>query len=122
MTRARLAALHLAVVAMLLRALLPAGWMPDTTGATAFTICTMDSTGHHVEQRSPGKPAPADSQHGHEECPFAAAHHVAAPVATARLEAPSLAGRVADIFHPAAAFGPAAEYQSQSPRAPPHFA
>jgi hypothetical protein len=122
MTRARLAALHLAIAAMLLRALLPAGWMPDTTGATAFTICMMDDSGHHAGQQSPGKPAPTDGQHGHEECPFAAAHHVAAPATSIHLAAPSLAGRPADISHPAAAFGPAAGYQPYSPRAPPRFA
>jgi hypothetical protein len=122
MTRARLAALHLAVVAMLLRALLPAGWMPDATGATAFTICTMDSAGHHAEQQSPSNPIPADGQHGHEECPFAAAHHLAAPVVAIHLAAPSLAGRAADISHPVAALGPVAEYEPYSPRAPPHFA
>jgi hypothetical protein len=122
MTRARLAAHHLAIAAMLLRALLPAGWMPDATGATAFTICTMDGAGHHAERQSPGKPAPADSQHGHEECPFAAAHHVAAPVVTARLAAPSLAGRAADVSRPGAASGPVAEYEPHSPRAPPQIA
>ena len=122
MTRVRLAALHLAIAAMLLRALLPAGWMPDATGATAFTICTMDSSGHHAGQQLPGKSAPTDGQHGHEECPFAAAHHVAASAVAAHLAAPSLAGRAADISDPAATFGPAAEYEPYSPRAPPRFA
>jgi hypothetical protein len=120
--RCRLAALHLAIAAMLLRALLPAGWMPDSTGAAAFTICTMDGAGHHAEEQSPGKPVPADSQHAHEECPFAAAHHVAAPVVANHLVAPSLAGRAAGISHPVAAFVPIAKYEPHSPRAPPHFA
>jgi hypothetical protein len=123
MTRhCRLAALHLAIAAMLLRALLPAGWMPDSTGAAAFTICTMDGAGHHAEQQSPGKPVPADGQHAHEECPFAAAPHIAAPVVATRLAAPSLAGHAADISHPVAALSPVAEHQPHSPRAPPRFA
>jgi hypothetical protein len=122
MTRARLAAIHLAIAAMLLRALLPAGWMPDATGTTTFAICTMDGSGHHATQQSPGKPDPADGQHGHDECPFAAAHHVAAPVFVGRLAAPSFAGRAANIAHPAADSGRVAEYGPHSPRAPPHFA
>lgn len=122
MTRVRLAAIHLAIAAMLLRALLPAGWMPDATGTTAFAICTMDETGHHAEQQSPGKPDPADAQHGHDECPFAAAHHVAAPAVAGRLAAPSLAGRAADFSHPVIDTGRVAEYGPHSPRAPPHLA
>jgi hypothetical protein len=123
MTRhCRLAAIHLAIVAMLVRALLPAGWMPDLGGSAALVICTADSSAHHVVQQSPGKPVPDDGRHAHEECPFAAAHHVAAPVASARLAAPSLAVRAIDIHDIATAFGPIAGYQPQSPRAPPRFA
>lgn len=122
MTRARLVGLHLAILAMLLRALLPAGWMPDTTGAAAFTICTMDGVGHHAEQQSPGKPVPADSQHTHEECPFAAAHHIVAPIVAVHLAAPSFAGRAADISRPAATSRSVAEHEPYSPRAPPRFA
>ena len=122
MTRAHQVAIHLAVVAMLLRAMLPMGWMPDGTGATAFAICTVDGGGHHAQQQSPGKPDPADGQHGHDECPFAAAHHVAAPVAAGRLAAPSYAGHAADITHPVADFGLVTEYGLHSPRAPPHLA
>ncbi len=122
MTRARLAAIHLAIAAMLLRALLPVGWMPDATGTTAFAICTMDASGHHAQQQLPGKPDPADGQHGHDECPFAAAHHVAAPSVAGRLAAPSFVGHVADFSHPMTDSGRVAEYGPHSPRAPPHLA
>ena len=122
MTRARLAAIHLAIAAMLLRALLPAGWMPDPTGTAAFTICTMDGTGHHSEQDPAGKPAPEDGRHVHDECPFAAAPHVAAPVVAAHLPAPSTNSHRVDFPDFAVAFGPIADYGPHSPRAPPHFA
>jgi hypothetical protein len=122
MTRARLAAVHLAIVAMLLRALLPAGWMPDPTGTAAFTICTMDATGHHAEQDPAGKPVPEDSRHVHEECPFAAAPHVAAPVLVAHLAAPSRTARTIDFPELLIGFGPVTEYGPHSPRAPPHIA
>ncbi len=121
-SRCRRAAIHLAIIALLLRAVLPAGWMPDPTGTTAFIICTADASGHHAERQSPGQPVPADGQHEHEECPFAASPHVAAPVLAMQLAAPSLVGRAADISHLVAAFGPVTEYELHSPRAPPHFA
>lgn len=122
MTRVRLAAIHLAIVAMLLRALLPAGWMPDPAGTATFTICTMDATGHHAEQDPAGKPAPDDGRHSHEECPCAAAPHVAAPVLAAQLPAPSTASHRVDFPEFAITSGPIVAYEPHSPRAPPHFA
>ena len=122
MTRARLAAIHLAIAAMLLRALLPVGWMPDPAGGTAFTICTMNATGHHAEQDPAGKPAPDDGRHSHEECPCAAVPHVTAPVLAALLPAPSTSGHRIDFPEFAVAFGPIAEYEPHAPRAPPSFA
>src|SRR5664279_2156870 len=53
----RSAAVGLALAAMLLRALLPDGWMP-VAGPSPFTICSVDA-GHHD-----GK-SPADQEHSH---------------------------------------------------------
>ena len=40
----RRAAIHLALIALILRGFLPTGWMPNPEGPdqTAFVICTMD--------------------------------------------------------------------------------
>jgi hypothetical protein len=122
MTRARLAGLHLALAAMLLRALLPVGWMPDLGGSAPIIICSMDGSGQHHEQSVPGKPSPNDGKHSHEECPFAAAPHVAAPVLLGHLAAPSLAGHAVNVPDIPAVFVSVAEYDSHSPRAPPRFA
>lgn len=121
----RLAAVHLAFVAMVLRALLPAGWMPDATGTAGafFVVCTMDSGPvHQTDLHQPGKPAPDGGQHSHEECPFSAAPHVAAPVTVAQLALPAYFAIFSNPPSVAASAGPSALYQPQSPRAPPLFA
>ncbi len=66
----RLAAFHVAFAAMVLRALVPAGWMPSAEARGApLTICEMDGgMMHHMPVQKPG-PAKAD----HQVCPFAAA-------------------------------------------------
>jgi hypothetical protein len=73
---ARSLAVSLALSAMLLRAMLPAGWMPDLAGPLggAFVICTMDGAQHSPPSHDPSK--------DHDEgsiCPFAAAAHLAPP-------------------------------------------
>jgi hypothetical protein len=79
-------ALSLALCAMVLRALLPDGWMPAANAAesgTPFVICSVDGTHHD------GK-APADSQQRtHAPCAFAAA---------APLSPPSLAAVITRAF------------------------
>jgi len=120
--RFHVAALHVAIVAMLLRALLPVGWMPHPGGEAAFTICTLDNSGHHTDASPSGKPNPDDSRHSHDECPFAAVPHIAAPVLVAHLSAPALTGRVADALDHTGVSDLSFRYQPHSPRAPPHFA
>jgi len=119
--RFRIVAVHLALAAMLLRALLPAGWMPNQAGAgeSFFVACTMDGTVQQADQHQHGKNAPDDSQHGHDECPFAAAAHVAAPATVAELALPSYFGGFSNSPGPAAAAVQFAAYEPQSPRAPP---
>src|ERR1700761_12940 len=69
-------AVSLALAAMLLRALLPDGWMPNTGSAAAaspFLICSIDG----AHQRD-GK-TPADQERHHGPCAFAAAGHLSPP-------------------------------------------
>ena len=110
----RSAAVGLALAAMLLRALLPDGWMP-VAGPSPFTICSVDA-GHHD-----GK-SPADQEHSHAPCSFAAAAPLAPPVMAAftfgswahasHLEFPSTDNHSAR----------APPYRPNAARAPPAFA
>ena len=62
---------------MILRALLPDGWMPNpATAGAPFIICSADGT-HH-----PGKAPPA-RERSHAPCAFAAAAPLAPPSAPA---------------------------------------
>jgi hypothetical protein len=144
MKNVRRVAIALALAAMALRALIPAGWMPNPhgMGETAFIICGMDAMVDMPGMNMPGmdmsdmdmtknvnsdigQQAPAghsDDGHQHEACPFAAAPHLAAPLLAAMFQPPALAekgGR--HLFRVRLAFGPA-HYAPQSPRAPPHLA
>ncbi|MEI9996962.1 MAG: DUF2946 family protein [Rhizomicrobium sp.] len=122
MTRTiRFAALHVALAAMVLRALLPTGWMPNPAGAgsSPFTICTMDGPVHVQPLKQ--KPVQDDSRH-HEFCPFGAAPHFATPLAAQAAPAPvNIAGGVESKFVSASIAQPV-RYAPQSPRAPPAFA
>src|ERR1700749_4382757 len=86
----RRAAVVLALAAMMLRALMPAGWMPNPAGAgeSLFVICDMDQdmTAMDMSKRDmPGMdmsmdhgPSGKHSMDGHQQaCPFGAAPHVA---------------------------------------------
>lgn len=115
----------IALAAMMLRALLPDGWMPASSASagTLLTICTMNGPVRVAvgEDGQPQKqPAKHDSR-SHETCPFAAAQHFAAPVSVPSVALPSLAflspyANVADT-----AFGARDLYAPQSPRGPPAF-
>lgn len=107
----RPAALLLAMTAMLLGAMLPAGWMPDANGMPV--MCSLD--------HAPGKQSPANDSHdnhGH-ECPFAAAPHLAPPLAVAMLAAPAQQGTAHSLSLAAPSSARPAAYAPQSPRAPP---
>lgn len=75
-------AVTLALSAMLLRAMLPAGWMPNVTGVggAALVICSVDGA-HHLPSHDPA--------HGDDHmCPFAAAAHLAPPQAPPAIAQP----------------------------------
>jgi hypothetical protein len=101
---------HLAFVALVLRALLPTGWMPAADG---LTICSVETPVHHGDHDN----TPAQDAH-RDACPFAAAPHLASVP-----EAPQL---MLPVFHAFAAatdrdyaLAVAARFTPQSPRAPP---
>ena len=119
----RLAGLHLALVAMLVRALLPAGWMPDTTGQgpTALVICTMNGPVLSNVPASEHKPVHDDGRQN-DVCPFAASIHLATPAAAVAFAPSSSVAQISSLsFAVQCAFEPA-RHAPQSPRAPPSFA
>ena len=101
---------HLAIIALIARALLPMGWMPAAHG---LTICSMDA-GH------PAKDGNKDGNASHEECPFAAAPHLASTPDVPQLTLPQFHAFAAAADRRYAATV-AAHFTPGSPRAPPHF-
>jgi hypothetical protein len=112
-----LLARHLLLAALLLRALVPLGWMPGSVqlGQAAWIICSADGQIQH------GLPGKDDAAGQHQQpCAFAAAHLLAPPPA-AILAAPQLqAATLVAVTAPAALHRRAA-FTPQSPRAPPVF-
>jgi hypothetical protein len=108
------AARHLAIIALLVRGMLPAGWMPDAQGG--LTLCSVATLGviHHDGQ------GPADGKVQHEECAFAAAAHLAATPDAPQLILPAFHSFAAETDgHYAAEVS--AHFTPQSPRAPPRI-
>ena len=131
----RLAAVQLALAAMMLRALLPMGWMPNPDGfaQSPLVICLMDMPSGMSMSKAMDMSKPMDMDmtgHGHdhgqqqnnEQCPFAAAPHVASPVTIAALAPPSTLSHF--VMHEVADHSiiGAGHYQPRSPRAPPEIA
>ncbi|HJW39827.1 MAG TPA: hypothetical protein VJ476_01215 [Rhizomicrobium sp.] len=111
----RSVAVTLALCAMVLRALLPDGWMPAATaGPAPFVICSID--GIHS-----GGNAPSKQEHSHAPCAFAAAAPLSPP-ATAPLAFSALP-LVAALAFEATDRAPVRQILSASnaPRAPPSF-
>lgn len=102
---------HLAIIALLVRAMVPAGWMPEAHAG--LVICSAGTLGaiHHD-----GDPKPAQS--AHEECAFAAAPHLAAAPESPALTLPAFHAFAAAVDR-GLAVSIAARFTPQSPRAPP---
>jgi hypothetical protein len=103
------AARHVAFIALVARALLPAGWMPTAQG---MTICSVETSA------SKDQKAPAEKNVHHDICPFATAPHLAS--------VPDLPQLTLPAFHALAAATDrryattvAARFSPGSPRAPP---
>ena len=114
----RTLAATLALGSMLLRAVLPIGWMPGPTGHTgaALVICSIDGMHRRAPPPAPpGHRAPDD--HG-VACPFAAAAQLAPPltpiVVPHSLIAAGTAIRLALEF-----VFPSAHASEHAPRGPP---
>jgi hypothetical protein len=110
---------HIALAALILRAFLPTGWMPNPQGPaeSAFVICTMDGAVETTDGKAlPGK----DDPRAHETCPFAAAAAgLAPPVDFIRLAAPELSHEAAPRTLAAGLNARAAPFARPSTRAPP---
>jgi hypothetical protein len=105
---------HVAFIALVARALLPAGWMPDAHG---LTICSVDAPVHRSADL--GKPdSGKDSAAGHDQCPFAAAPHLASTPDVPSLSMPSVHALAAAADRAYAATI-VARFTPQAPRAPP---
>jgi len=110
-------ALSLALCAMVLRALLPDGWMPAANAAEAgapFVICSVDGTTHH------GGKAPGDTQQRtHAPCAFAAAAPLSPPSSAAGIARSFDDVTVIARFVSAAPLVSAPDYRPNAARAPP---
>ena len=107
---------HLLLAALLLRAMVPLGWMPGTAqlGQASWIICTADG---QIQHGTPGKD---DAHHHQQPCAFAAAHVMASPEAGA-IATPLLQIAAIDTGEAPANLFLAASFAPQSPRAPPTF-
>jgi hypothetical protein len=124
--RLQLPGFYVALVAMLFRALLPVGWMPNFGGSAGIPIilCSLDGPVQLLlgPDGKPLKQNPAqDDTHQHDVCPFAAAPHFATPVAVA-FAAPIAITVTTRLLEPAAQQPAPASYTPQSPRGPPEIA
>ena len=103
---------HLALAALILRALLPAGWMPDAQSGLVICAATLGVIHHDAA------PGHSNGKTAQEECPFAAASQLAAAPEGPHLALPAVHAFVAANDRITAATI-AARFTPQSPRAPP---
>ena len=114
----RLAVLHLALAALFFRALVPAGWMPNTHAG--LIICSLQTSAvQHLG--SVHHDGPADHGSGktqHQECTFAHAPNAVVPSFGVVLANPAIHAFVAvrDSAHAAVI---ATRFSPGAPRAPP---
>jgi hypothetical protein len=104
---------HLAIVALFARALLPAGWMPDTQAGMVICSATLGMVHHDT---APGHHDQHQTQN--EECPFAAASVMAAAPDAPHIALPAAHAFAASVDRARAAVI-AARFTPNSPRAPP---
>ena len=114
------AGVQIALVAMLLRALLPAGWMPADNSGAPFTICTVNGP-VHLAQAPDGRTGKGSQDDGRQNdiCPFAASVHLATPTTLVVVAPSTKLASFTFVQSPMRAVQVAARYALQSPRAPP---
>lgn len=105
------------LTAFMLRALIPAGWMPQTTGdGIALVICTVAGL-QEITLGPDGHPQ-ASGDTGHDPCPFAGVAKFTPPALTPLLVLPTGYGAVEPLRH--ATETPAATHlRLAESRAPP---
>lgn len=106
---------HIALAALLLRALVPVGWMPTAEAGTPFVICSVNGQTQHAPD---GQKLPDDSAH-HQTCAFAAAPHLAKTPDIVALAAPTLPVFAIARSEAEPALARPLPQRAQSPRAPP---
>ena len=109
---------HLAIIALLVRAMLPAGWMPDAQGLVLCSVSLSPVIHHDGGQKHNDQHQENKQRSAHQDCAFAAAAQLAATP-----DAPHI---VLPAFHTFAARSDdaraaviASHFSLQSPRAPP---
>jgi hypothetical protein len=112
----RSAAISLALCAMVLRALLPDGWMPSAGAGSLFVICSADGT--HREGKTPAGPA---QERTHAPCAFAAAAPLSPPAALAAVIGVTGQGERLVLSFATPDFVPAPHFRPNAARAPPAF-
>jgi hypothetical protein len=118
---------HIALAALILRAFLPAGWMPDAQAG--LTICNVQSpdsahlgTIHYeIAPENSGHDNPEADKAHHQDCAFAQSAHLIAPPHPAAPALPALHAFAAATDQSKAA-NIAARFRASAPRAPPAFA
>ncbi|NWH08490.1 MAG: hypothetical protein HXY22_07615 [Alphaproteobacteria bacterium] len=121
--RLRIVAVTLALAAMTLRALVPAGWMPSSTmgmDGIPLVLCTLEGVvtvtlGPDGQPQAPQK----KSGHTHEVCPFAGAAPLAAAVDPAGITLPDLAAHFVRCAAFITRLSGRALYAPHHPRGPP---
>ena len=115
-------AFSLALGAMLLRAALPAGWMPNraSPGDALLVICTPHGLQHVAPAQAPGHAPLPD--HGNQACPFGAAAHLSPPQMLALAIAPAWSGALLALPPAPRPTAEAPDRVAHGPRAPPVLA
>ncbi|MBA2588881.1 MAG: hypothetical protein H0U98_09690 [Alphaproteobacteria bacterium] len=104
---------HLAIIALLVRAMLPAGWMPDAQGLVLCSV-SLSPVIHH----DGGQKHNDQSQATHQDCAFAAAAQLAAAPDAPHIALPAFHAFAARSDDARAAVI-ASRFSPVSPRAPP---
>lgn len=124
--RKRIPGFYVALIAILFRALLPSGWMPNLGGSgTPIILCSLDGPIQLVlgSDGQPVKQSPDQNDtHQNDVCPFAAAPHFATPVAWALLPEPVAVDAPPIVSAPQRLEPTSDLYTPQSPRGPPGIA
>jgi hypothetical protein len=114
-------AVHLALAAMVLRALLPAGWMPNVghQSGPALILCNLDGgPALSSDHGTPSKHQP-DGHGDQGACPFAAAPHLASAAALPAIGQSQVSQILVSGYGESQAPPALSGYAPQSPRAPP---